>query len=214
MFSGFFRQFSPLLLVLHAKIYIILGSRLDDFNFKSSPRKEEIEGIKDGEKEKVGTQNSGNHAVEDNGDNGSHEDVISKMPTPETLITPNLDTQVDAGSDLPAIESSPSKSTQIDNIVLSSKAKIDDVATEVVASFEKTISSEKQQSNCIMDKSISPEPVSKESSVAIETMKEASIHSTSSNKSCRDSVMELQDEVSSAAAKVSGQAEKKNAIRR
>lgn len=202
-------------MVLHAKIYIILGSRFDDFNFKSSPRKEEIEVKKDEEKEKIGTQDSGNHPIKDNGDNDSHEDVISKMPTSEALTTPNLDTQVDADSDLPALESSPSKSTQIDNMVLSSKAKIDDFqSTKVVALLEKTISSEKQQPDFIMDKSIFPEPVPKESSVAIETIKEASIHSTSSNKSCRDSVMELQDEVSSVATKVSGQAEKKNAIRR
>lgn len=200
---------------MHAKIYIILGSRLDDFNFKSRPRKEEIEGKKDEEKEKIGTQDSGNHPIKDNGDNDSHEDVVSKMLTSEALTTPNLDTQVDADSDLPALESSPSKSTQIDNMVLSSKDKIDDFqSTQVVALLEKTISSEKQQPDFIMDKSIFPEPAPKESSVAIETIKEASIHSTSSNKTCRDSVMELQDEVSSAATKVSGQAEKKNAIRR
>ncbi|KAI5657276.1 hypothetical protein M9H77_26069 [Catharanthus roseus] len=64
---------------------------------------------KENSSNRIKSQNSGDHPADKSDGNGRHEDAISKMATPEALITETLHTQVDVSVG-PAIENLPSES--------------------------------------------------------------------------------------------------------
>ncbi|KAI5657289.1 hypothetical protein M9H77_26082 [Catharanthus roseus] len=185
---------------------------LDGFDFKSSPRKEDIKSKKDEEKEnssnRIGSH-SGDHPAKESDGNGPHEDAISRMPTPEALIIETLHTQVDAGAS-PAIENLPSESIPDENILPNSKEASHVESHEAVTLIEKTITTKEKLSDCLLDKSNFLTPVSEEASIAIETIQDASVHTTSGEKSTLDTSSELQEEISSAATRHTASSEKDN----
>ncbi|KAI5657278.1 hypothetical protein M9H77_26071 [Catharanthus roseus] len=78
---------------------------------------------------------------------------------------------------------------------------------EAVTLIEKTITTKEKKSDSLLDKSNFPAIVSEEASIAIETEQDASVHTTSGEKSTHNS-SELQEEIGSGATRHTASSEK------
>lgn len=136
----------------------------------------------------------------------AHERGKSRnLPASGDLIASNLDSQViNGGSANSSNENSLSKSGTNHEGFLKSMAAIDEAAShEATTVLEKTTSTSKKELNCQPDKSVSPEPLSHEACIADETIQDESVRTILRDESKRDTVLDIEEEVSPRNARVS-----------